>query len=115
MKQLPVHNLDPASGTEGQGIKIVGGKFAIGDVGSGGSLGGVPVFLLEDGQTVADFETLAGYSIPVPAIIVRKTSSGGAFGWVPVFLLELGQTVSAYETLHGVTVPSPAVIARKTT
>lgn len=82
---------------------------------TGGSLGGVPVFLLELGQTVADFETLAGYSIPVPAIIARKDSSGGAIGWVPVFLLELGQTVSDYETLHSVTIPDPAIIARKTT
>jgi hypothetical protein len=36
MQRQPVHTLDPAAGTDGQGIVIAGGKFTIGDLPSGG-------------------------------------------------------------------------------
>lgn len=85
------------------------------DSGGGSSwVGGTPVFLLEEGQSVADFETATGFTLPIPSIIVRRTSAGGSVGGVPVYLLDLGQSISDYETAHSVTIPSPAIIARKT-
>lgn len=68
-KRLPLHNLDPELHPDGEVATLIGGKAVWAR-----STAGVPTFLLDLGQTVADYETANGITLPVPCIIARKTS-----------------------------------------
>lgn len=96
MKRLPVHNLDPSGGADGEGIVIDGGKFVIGPVGLVG--GGSPI----GGGGIPAQYNLFGPE-PRTAHALTQTSTGGYVwpgealnGNTGTFRFDLGLRRAAY-------------------